>query len=89
MARATLKEGQWFEYPLDSGIPNRVVIREGARENCKQVATITKMQALSLARWHGHQGVYWAVKDGNGRWKDVRVVGDVDVWLGDGDAPKG
>jgi hypothetical protein len=82
---ATLNDGQWFEYPLDSGIPKRVVIREGERKHSKTVTTITKMQALSLARWHGHQGIYWSVKDGNGRWIDVRVVGDVNVWCGDGD----
>lgn len=80
---ATLKEGQWFEYPLDSGIPNAVTIYEGQREHRKRVTSITKMQALSLARWHGHAGLYWSVQDGNYRWHDVIVVGDVDTWCGD------
>lgn len=80
---ATLKDGQWFEYPLDSGITRRLAIYEGSREKRRQVATITKMQALSLARWHGHQGVYFSVQDGNHRWIDVRVVGDVNAWYGD------
>lgn len=80
---ATLKGGQWFEYPIDTGIPNRVTIREGSCHNYRVVATVTKMQALALARHHGHPGVYWAKRDGNGRWVDVRVVGDVEAWLGD------
>lgn len=83
---ATLKDGQWFEYPIDTGITRRITIYEGSCYNRRQVATITKMQALALVRYHGHPGVYWGKRDGNGRMIDVRVVGDVDAWMREPDA---
>jgi hypothetical protein len=85
--RVDLKQGQWFTYPLDRGIPSMVRVYSGTYENRKSVATISKMQALALARWYGHSGIYFSVRDGNDRWKDVRLVGDIEAWYGDGDAP--
>lgn len=79
--RATLKDGQWFEYPVDSGIPNTVTIHEGERGKSTIVRKITRMQAIALKRWYGHPGIYWSIMDGNGHLKDVRLVGDVDAWL--------
>lgn len=81
--RATLKDGQWFEYPLDSGIPNTVTICEGKRTHYKAVCKITRMQAIALARWYGHPGIYYSVPASNGRRKDVRLVGDTAAWHGD------
>jgi hypothetical protein len=71
---ATLKPGQYFEYPIDRGIPNG---------GLQRVEKITKMQALALARWHYEPGIYYSRKDGNGNWRDVRVVGDVDAFRGE------
>lgn len=81
--KATLKPGQWFMYPIDSGIPSKVWIYEGEVHHRKRVQEISKYQALALARWHGDSGVYYSYKDGNDRWQDVYVVGDIDAWFGD------
>ncbi len=83
---ATLKENQYFEYPIDSGIPNDGVwIIERVGKSLQRVEKITKMQALALARWHHDRGIYYSRKDGNGNWRDVYVVGDVDAWYGEED----
>jgi hypothetical protein len=81
---ATLKPGQYFEYPIDRGIPNGGVwIIERTESGLQRVEKITKMQALALARWHYEPGIYYSRKDGNGNWRDVRVVGDVDAFRGE------
>lgn len=83
---ATLKPGQYFEYSVDTGIPNGGVwIIERTENGLRCVEKITKMQALALARWHGDNGVYYIRKDGNGNWRNVYVVGDEDAFHGEDD----
>lgn len=85
-ARATLSEGEWFMYDIRDGInTNQVKIYSGEVQQRKHVRTISRMQALALCRWHGHDGIYNSYKDGNGRWRDVYVVGDIDAWYGEPD----
>lgn len=81
--KATLKPGQWFMYPIDSGIPSKVWVYEGSVHKRKQVGQINRFQALALRRWHGHPGLYHSCSDGNGNYRDVRVVGDLDAWMGE------
>jgi hypothetical protein len=75
--------GIWFMYPIDQGIPATVTIYSGSVQGRKGVRTISKMQALALARWHRHPGLYHSYRDGNGNWRDVRVVGDLSAWHGE------
>jgi len=80
---ATLKDNQYFEYPVD-GIPNDGVwIIERTKNGERQVEQITKMQALALARWHPSDMSCYM--DGNDNWITVYVVGDVDAWYGEED----
>lgn len=79
-----MKDGQWFMWPIDRGIPTTVKIYEGSVEHRKYVETINRHQAMALIRWHGHKGIYFGYRDGNGKMIDVRVAGDIDAWRGEG-----
>lgn len=85
MAKFTLKPGQWFMYSIDQPIPSKVSIYTGDVFHRQKIATITRMQALALKRWHSDPGIYHSYRDGNGNYRDVRVVGDIDAWHGQQD----
>ncbi len=81
--RFSLKDGQWFMYPIDQSIPDTLWVYEGEVLHRRKVAVITKMQALALSRWYSNDGMYYSYRDGNDRMQDVYVVGDIDSWFGD------
>lgn len=78
----TLEPGQWFMYPIDSGIPKKVKVYSGSVHRSTLVTTISKYQALALRRWHSDPCIYYSYKGSNDRWIDVRVVGDIEAWYG-------
>lgn len=69
-------------YSIDQPIPSRVNVYTGDVFHREKVATINRMQALALKRWHGYPGIYHSYRDGSGNYRDVRVVGDIDAWHG-------
>ena len=81
----TLKEGEWIYRRVDEQWREYTAIWTGAWERRKRVGKVTRMQALALSRWHGTRGVYNSVRDGNGKWIDIRIAGDFDNFMRGGD----
>lgn len=82
MAKMALRIGEWFMYSIDTGIPSRVSVFTGCVSHRKKIREISRFQAMALSRWHRQGGVYHSFIDCNGRWHDVRVVGDIEEWYG-------
>ena len=80
--RFTLGAGQWFMYPLQDDIPSTIIVYEGSAGQRREVARITKMQALALARWHEETSEDAQVREGD-NWVYVHVVGDTEAFYGD------
>lgn len=81
----TLKNGEWIFRPIDQQWKHPTLVFTGSWERRKAASYVTRYQAMALARWHGTQGVFYSVKDGNGRQIDIRVAGDIAAWYGDTD----
>jgi hypothetical protein len=75
-----LLEGQWFMYPIEEAMPDRLTVYEGPVEARIRVTTISRYQAMALKRWHGNGPVYYTYRNGFGDYRNVRVVGDIDAW---------
>jgi hypothetical protein len=78
-----MRDKEWFMWSIDAPMPRKLTIYTGGVNRCKAVRTITRHQAMALARWH--EPLYFSYTDGNHRWCDVHVVGDIDEWFGNGD----
>lgn len=87
MSGSGLAPGEWFYLRMENDtliIPRTVNIMAGSWEHRRIIRKVTKMQALALWRWHTEYGGEWiSVKDGNGKWYDIRVAGDIDAFHGD------
>jgi hypothetical protein len=81
----TLKDGEWIWRPIDQQWRNPTIVFTGAWERRKSVGKVSRMQAMALSRWHGTRGLFNSVKDGNGRWIDIRVAGDFDNFMRGGE----
>lgn len=83
MAEKTPKlgDGTWVYWNLDQPLPQTFKLFTGAWENRRVVGELTKMQVLGYCRWHPEQsGVFYSVQDGNDKWKDIRMRGDIDAF---------
>lgn len=81
----TLNEKEWIYRPIDQQWREKTPVFTGTWEHRKRVGTVTRMQALALSRWHGVRGVYHSVRDGNGRWMDIRIAGDIETFYRGGE----
>lgn len=84
MAEKTPKlgDGAWVYWSIDGGMPSELTLFTGSWESRRKVGTLTKMQVLGYCRWHPDESYgYYSVKDGNDRWKDIRVRGDIDTFF--------
>lgn len=75
-----LAPGQWFMWPVGSQLPETVRVCSGPVIGPETQFYITRAQALALIRWFGEMEYYYSYMDENGRWYDMRVVGDTDEW---------
>lgn len=80
-----LIKGQWAYYPIDDPMPDKLNIFEGCWKKRRKVGEINRYQAMAYRRHWDNGGVYYGVQDGNYRWIDIRLVGDVDAFYGDGE----
>lgn len=83
----TLAPGEWLYFKMDYNtmvIPTTVHIYTGSWEHRKSVRTVSHNAAMALWRWHGEPVLYYSVRDGNGKFFDIRVAGDIDAFHGDG-----
>ena len=78
-----MNAGEWFMYSIDEPLPRTLKIYTGSVHKRTFVREIKDTQARGYIRWHGNGPLYFSYKDGNGRWCDVRVVGDIDAWYGE------
>ena len=83
-----LASGEWFYFRVENDrliIPPIVNVYTLSWEHRMVARRIRKMEAIALWRWHYDAPVYYSVKDGNGRFFDIRVAGDVDAFHGNED----
>lgn len=84
-ARKTLNTGEWIWRSIDQQWRTKTPVFTGAWEVRRVVGYVNRYQAMALSRWHGSDGVFYMVKDGNGRQIDIDVAGDIDAFYGDED----
>lgn len=77
-----LKPGQWFMWDTDRPMPDRLTVCEGEVRSASRVTTISRFQAMAIIRWHKYGIDYCSYRRGNGNFRDVYVVGDIEAWYG-------
>lgn len=81
----TLKDGEWIWRGIESQWREKTPVFTGSWEKRKRVGEVNRYQAMALSRWHSEGGLFYMVKDGNGRQIDIYVAGDIEAFYGDGD----
>lgn len=70
--------GKWAYYPIDLPMPSTLKLFEGGWGKHRQVGTITRYQAMALAKHWG--GKHYECVLTHGRYVDIYVIGDIDAW---------